>query len=41
MTAAAARVGDLMVAHRLGVDTTWKSATSATADADDRMEAGV
>jgi acetaldehyde dehydrogenase len=25
ITAAAARVGDLMVAHRLGVDTTWKS----------------
>ena len=25
ITAAAARVGDLMVAHRLGVDATWKS----------------
>ena len=25
ITAAAARVGDMMVAHRLGVDTTWKS----------------
>lgn len=25
ITAAAARVGDLMIAHRLGVDTTWKS----------------
>ena len=25
ITAAAARVGDIMVAHRLGVDTTWKS----------------
>lgn len=25
ITAAAARVGDLMVAHRLGVDSTWKS----------------
>ncbi|MGG5258244.1 acetaldehyde dehydrogenase (acetylating) [Phycicoccus avicenniae] len=27
ITAAAARVGDLMVAHRLGVETTWKSST--------------
>lgn len=25
ITAAAARVGDLMVAHRLGIDTSWKS----------------
>lgn len=27
ITAAAARVGDIMVAHRLGVETTWKTAS--------------
>jgi acetaldehyde dehydrogenase len=49
ITAAAARVGDLMVAHRLGVATTWKSSselgdlTRPTADpvAGNRAEAGV
>ena len=45
ITAAAARVGDLMVAHRLGVATTWKSSAELGELADpitgDRQEAGV
>ena len=47
ITAAAARVGDLMVAHRLGVDATWKS-SAELGEPDpldgtqiDRMKAGV
>jgi acetaldehyde dehydrogenase len=45
ITAAAARVGDLMIAHRLGVDTTWKSSAQlgdlAHPQSDDRVGAGV
>ncbi|GEP39434.1 acetaldehyde dehydrogenase [Nocardioides psychrotolerans] len=45
ITAAAARVGDLMVAHRLGVATTWKSSADLGDLADPltgvRQEAGV
>jgi acetaldehyde dehydrogenase len=45
ITAAAARVGDLMVAHRLGVPTTWKSSAELGDLADplsrDHQEAGV
>lgn len=45
ITAAAARVGDLMVAHRLGVETTWKSSAELGDLADPmtgvRQEAGV
>jgi len=45
ITAAAARVGDLIVAHRLGVETTWKS-SAELGDLTDpmtgvRQEAGV
>ena len=48
ITAAAARVGDIMVAHRLGVDTTWKSsadlgdlAAAGTTDAASAVKTGV
>ncbi len=44
ITAAAARVGDLLVAHRLGTETSWKSAADldASATGDNRPEkAGV
>jgi acetaldehyde dehydrogenase len=43
ITAAAARVGDLMMAHRLGVETSWKSSTDLgeTADVETGQKAGV
>lgn len=41
ITAAAARVGDLMVAHRLGVATTWKSSADLADLEAERQEAGV
>ena len=40
ITAAAARVGDIMIAHRLGVDTTWKSSTDLGEARDDLVVAG-
>jgi len=40
ITAAAARVGDLMIANKFGVDTTWKTASEA-ADVADLEQAGV
>ncbi|MGW5237413.1 acetaldehyde dehydrogenase (acetylating) [Monashia sp. NPDC004114] len=40
ITAAAARVGDLMVAHRLGVASTWKSSADLGELAADRTSAG-
>jgi acetaldehyde dehydrogenase len=39
ITAAAARVGDIMVAHRLGVDTTWKSSSDLGEVPDDLVVA--
>jgi acetaldehyde dehydrogenase len=43
ITAAAARVGDLMMAHRLGVETSWKSSADLgeTADVETGQKAGV
>ncbi len=43
ITAAAARVGDLMMAHRLGVETSWKSSADlGELEPDDLVEkAGV
>jgi len=40
ITAAAARVGDLMMAHRLGVDPTWKSSTALGEAPTDATETG-
>jgi len=40
ITAAAARVGDLMVAHRLGIESSWKSAADLGDLADSVVETG-